>query len=96
MSVLIVILGFLFGLLAGAALAARYLHREIAANLAPRLRSIQLQLDNLQAEFHLALTTRYAELEGRRSRQERGRGTDIPVPGGPPGTDFDDDDDDDL
>ena len=56
------LLGLLVGLLAGAAVSARYLRQEIAANVGPRLRRIELQLDALQAELNLATEARLAAL----------------------------------
>jgi hypothetical protein len=53
---LIFLVGALLGALFGATLCVRYLRQEIAANVGPRLRRIQLQLDSLQAEINLALT----------------------------------------
>jgi hypothetical protein len=53
---LIFLVGVLLGALFGATLCVRYLRQEIAANVGPRLRQIQLQLDNLQAELNLAMT----------------------------------------
>ena len=40
----------------------RYLRHEIAADIGPRLRRLQLQLDNLESAVNLALVTRYADL----------------------------------
>jgi len=53
---LIFLVGVQLGALFGATLCVRYLRQEIAANVGPRLRQIQLQLDSLQAELNLALT----------------------------------------
>jgi hypothetical protein len=60
-----ILLGILIGLLTGTAVCARYLRQEIAANIGPRLRRIELQLDSLQAELNLANTTRLADLSRR-------------------------------
>ena len=57
------LLGILGGLLVGASVCARYLRQEIAANIAPRLRRIELQLDNLQTELTLAAAARAADLD---------------------------------
>jgi len=59
---MIFVLGALLGVFLGAMLCVRYLRREIAADIGPRLRHVQLQLDNLEAAINLALVTRYAEL----------------------------------
>jgi hypothetical protein len=57
-----ILLGLLIGLLAGATICGRYLRQEIAANVGPRLRQIELQLDNIQAELNLATATHLADL----------------------------------
>jgi uncharacterized membrane-anchored protein YhcB (DUF1043 family) len=62
---MIFLVGVLLGVLLGSLICVRYLRQEIAANVGPRLRQIQLQLDNLQAEINLALVTRYTELSAR-------------------------------
>jgi len=59
---MIFLVGGLLGLLGGGAIVVRYLRQEIAADIGPRLRRLQLQLDNLEAAVNLALMTRYAEL----------------------------------
>lgn len=59
------LLGLLIGLATGAAVSARYLRQEIAANIAPRLRTIELQLDALRAEVTLANEARLAALSRR-------------------------------
>lgn len=59
------LLGTLIGGLAGCLICVRYLRREIAADIGPRLQRIQLQLDNLEMALNLALVTRYADLTGR-------------------------------
>jgi uncharacterized membrane-anchored protein YhcB (DUF1043 family) len=60
-----ILLGLLMGLVIGAAVCARYLRQEIAANIAPRLRRIELQLDALRAEVSLATEARLASLSKR-------------------------------
>ena len=60
-----ILLGLLMGLVIGAAVCARYLRQEIAANIGPRLRSIELQLDALRAEVNLATEARLASLSRR-------------------------------
>jgi hypothetical protein len=60
--VMIFLLGFLIGVLGGGALCVRYLRQEIAADIGPRLRRVQMQLDNLDTEINLVLTTRLANL----------------------------------
>jgi hypothetical protein len=54
----------LMGVLLGGALCVRYLRREIADDIGPKLRRVQLQLDSIGAELNLAVTTRQAELSG--------------------------------
>lgn len=62
---MILLVAALLGMLAGGAVCVRYLRQEIAADIGPRLRRIQLQLDNLEAEINLALATRLSELSRR-------------------------------
>jgi|KBSMisStandDraft_5_1062788.scaffolds.fasta_scaffold933743_1 hypothetical protein len=67
----VILLGLLTGLLTGAAVCARYLRQEIAANIGPRLRRIELQLDTLMAELdHLATEARLAALAKRSDKGE--------------------------
>ena len=58
----IFVVGALLGVLMGGALCVRYLRREIADDIGPKLKRMQLQLDNIEAELNLAITTRHAEL----------------------------------
>jgi len=60
--VLIFLVGALLGVLVGGMFCVRYLRHEVAANIGPRMRRIQAQLDNLETAVNLALVTRYAEL----------------------------------
>jgi hypothetical protein len=59
---LIFLVGALLGMLLGGALCVRYLRREIADDISPKLKRIHLQLDNLEAALNLVLITRYTEL----------------------------------
>ena len=70
-TLMLFLLGALFGLLVGAALCVRYLRHEMAADICPRLRRLQLQLDNLEAAVNLALVTRYAELGNQPARDSQ-------------------------
>jgi len=63
--VLIFLVGALLGVLVGGMFCVRYLRHEVAANIGPRMRRIQNQLDNLETAVNLALVTRYAELGSR-------------------------------
>ena len=65
---MILLVAALVGMLAGGAVCVRYLRQEIAADIVPRLRRMQLQLDNLEAEINLAMATRLAELSRRCGR----------------------------
>jgi hypothetical protein len=56
------LLGMLIGAIAGCLICIRYLRREIAADIGPRLRRIQLQLDNLETAVNLGMVTRYADM----------------------------------
>jgi hypothetical protein len=69
-TLMLFLLGTLTGVLMGGALCVRYLRHEIAADIGPRLRRLQLQLDNLESAVNLALVTRYAEL-GSQSPRDR-------------------------
>jgi hypothetical protein len=60
--VLIFLVGALLGVLMGGALCVSYLRREVAADIGPKLKHMQLQLDNIETELNLAITTRHAEL----------------------------------
>jgi hypothetical protein len=71
MVVLIFLVGALIGLLAGVATCVRYLRHEIAADVGPRLKGIQIQLDRLDAEVNLALATRLAEIAERYGHEPR-------------------------
>jgi hypothetical protein len=70
---LIFVLGALIGVLTGGALCVRYLRHEIAADIGPRLRRLQLQLDSLESAINLALITRYAEIGSQSSRETADR-----------------------
>jgi hypothetical protein len=59
---LIFLVGALLGVLIGGALCVRYLRREVADDIGPKLRRMQLQLDNIETELNLAIVTRHAEL----------------------------------
>ena len=63
--ILIFLVGLQLGALVGALFCLRYLRREIAADIGPKLGRIQAQLDNLEAVVNLALLSRYAELSER-------------------------------
>ena len=65
MIVMIFLLGALLGVLAGGAICVRYIRQELTADIGPKLRRIQAQLDNVEAELNLATTIRLEEL-GRR------------------------------
>ena len=71
MTAIIFTLGALLGLLIGALLCIRFIRQEVAADIGPRLRRIQFQLDALEAEMGLVLGTRYAELSGQLSQDPR-------------------------
>jgi hypothetical protein len=66
---LIFLVGSLLGVLMGGALCVRYLRQEVAADIGPKLKHMQLQLDNIETELNLAITTRHAELTGLLARQ---------------------------
>jgi hypothetical protein len=68
-TLLIFLLGTLIGVLMGGALCVRYLRHEIAADICPRLRRLQLQLDNLESAINLVVVTRYAEIGSQPPRE---------------------------
>jgi hypothetical protein len=65
LGLLIGLLVGLIGLLVGAAVCARYLRQEITANIGPRLKNIELELDTLRAELNLVTEARLAALHRR-------------------------------
>jgi hypothetical protein len=67
---MIIVLGVLIGLLIGAGVCARFLREEVTANIGPRLRRIEMQLETLRAELDLATEARLAAL---RKRIDRGQ-----------------------
>ena len=80
-TLVIFVLGALVGVLLGGALCVRYLRHEIAADICPRLRRLQLQLDNLESAINLVRVTRYAELGSLPPREP---GYRLPDPRGEP------------
>lgn len=66
------LLGMLIGTIAGCLICIRYLRREIAADIGPRLRRIERQLDNLETAVNLGMVTWYADMAGGLQR--------VPVP----------------
>ena len=69
---MVIVLGVLIGLLIGAAVCARFLRQEVAANIGPRLRRIEMQLDTVRAELDLATEARLAALRNRIDRGQSG------------------------
>ncbi len=59
---MIFLVGTLLGLLGGAFACMRFLRQEMAANVGPKLRLIQLHLEQIEAELNLALATRAVEI----------------------------------
>jgi hypothetical protein len=57
-----ILLGVLMGLLVGAAVCARYLRQEIAADTGPRPRRTGLRFDTLTPGLNLATGARLASL----------------------------------
>jgi hypothetical protein len=58
---MIFLVGTLIGLLMGAVVCMRYFRQEMVANVSPRLRLIQLHLEQLESELELVLATRAAD-----------------------------------
>jgi hypothetical protein len=71
MIILIFLVGSLLGLFLGAMLCIRFIKQEVTADIGPRLKRIQSQLDLLEAEVALALGTRYAELTAQLTQDPR-------------------------
>jgi hypothetical protein len=65
LTFLVALIFLLLGVLGGGALCVRYLRREIADEIGPKLKRMQFQLDSIAAELNLATTTRQAELSAR-------------------------------
>jgi hypothetical protein len=68
---LIFLVGALLGVLMGGALCVRYLRREVADDIGPKLKRVQLQLDNIETELNLVIATRHAELSTCPRQRER-------------------------
>lgn len=62
---MVFLVGALLGLLMGCTLCVHYLRREIAADIGPALKRVELQLDNIETQLNLAIMTRYAEFSSR-------------------------------
>jgi uncharacterized membrane-anchored protein YhcB (DUF1043 family) len=59
------VIGLQLGVLVGAVFCIRYLRRELSAEISPKLRRMQAQLDSLEAALNLAVLSHYAELSER-------------------------------
>ena len=59
---MIILIRLLLGVLGGGALCVRYLRQEMAGDVGPGLRRVQMQLDCRETEINLALATRLADL----------------------------------
>lgn len=81
MIVMIFFLGLLIGVLGGGALCVRYLRQEIASDIGPRLKRVQIQLGNLDAEINLALATRLTDLSSDQRQVRPLLGGDCDDPG---------------
>jgi hypothetical protein len=64
---LIFLVGTLLGVIMGGALCVGYLRREITDDIGPKLKRVQIQLDNIESALNLAIMTRYAEISSRPS-----------------------------
>jgi len=62
---LIFLVGALLGVIMGGTLCVCYLRREIADDIGPKLKRVQIQLDNIESALNLAIMTRYTELSAR-------------------------------
>ena len=63
--ILIFLIGLQLGVLVGAVSCIRYLRRELSAEIGPKLKRMQAQLDSLEAALNLAVLSHYAELSER-------------------------------
>jgi hypothetical protein len=68
---LIFFVGALLGVIMGGAICVGYLRREIAADIGPKLRRLQVQLDTIESQLNLAIITRYEELGSRSAGNTR-------------------------
>jgi len=80
MMIMVFLIGLLIGVLGGGALCVRYLRQEIAADFGPTLRRMQVQLQNVDTEINLALTTRLADLSRAQQRTTPPLGGDCADP----------------
>ena len=62
---MVFLVGALLGLVMGGTLCVHYLRREIAADIGPALKRVELQLDNIETQLNLAIMTRYVEVSSR-------------------------------
>lgn len=65
MVLLIFFAGTLLGALAGAIACVRYVRQEMTADIAPRLRRLQVQVDSLETEIRLSVTEWLTEMSRR-------------------------------
>lgn len=63
--ILIFVMGLQLGVLIGAVFCIRYLRQELSAEIGPKLKQVQAQLDSLEAALNLAVLSRYTELSDR-------------------------------
>jgi hypothetical protein len=65
MLILTFLVGALLGMMTGGIVSVRYLRREIAADIEPKLKRVLMQLDIIQSALDLAIVTRHEELSTR-------------------------------
>jgi len=73
MSILTFLVGALLGMMTGGVISVRYLRREIAADIDPKLKRVLVQLDIIQSALDLAIVTRIQELSTRPPRGPTGK-----------------------
>ena len=61
MSILTFLVGALLGMMTGGVVTVRYLRREIAADIEPKLKRVLVQLDIIQSALDLGVVTRIQE-----------------------------------
>jgi hypothetical protein len=65
------LVGALLGVILGGALCVQHLRQAMTADIVPKLKGVQGQLDHIEAELNLASSTWYAELSTRHQAPER-------------------------
>ena len=59
---LLFLTGLQLGVLIGAVFCIRYLRQELSAEIGPKLRQLQAQLNSVETALNLAVLSRYSDL----------------------------------